>query len=357
MYTYRCVNIDRQSDWLNAIWRELMDTHTIDNATESLSRTPVPDAGTAASPFGFRFDYTPPSGGYAWWYIDGVSDDGAHAIVIIIFVGSVFSPYYAWTGWRDPADHCAINVALYGKPSRWSMTERGRKKTERTSTTYQTGGSSVRFEGDNLIVDIDEICAPLPRRLRGQVRVAMPYRLSTAHQLDPKARHFWSPACAHARVEASFERPGLSWTGHGYVDSNYGLEPLEKGFDYWDWSRTPLRDKNTLIRYVTDPMGAHQRNLHLLISPDGAVSESSGDPSLVLPETQIWQIKRRAGGLAQHQPRVTKTLEDTPFYSRSILRYNGGVSGLSTHETLSGKRLRSPIVKALLPFRMPRLAR
>ncbi len=357
MYTYRCVNIDRQSNRLNAFWRELMDPQTIN--TPKTHRQPVdsPGASSAHSPFGFRFDYTPPSGGYAWWYIDGVSDDGANAIVIIIFVGSVFSPYYAWTGWRDPADHCAINVALYGKPSRWSMTERGRKKTERTETTYQTGGSSVRFEGDELIVDVDEICAPLPRRLRGQVRATLPYRLTDAHQLDPQARHFWSPACAHARIEAQFDQPNLSWSGHGYVDSNYGLEPLEKGFDYWDWSRTPLSDKNTLIRYVTDPIGAHQRNLHLMISPDGQASEFSGDPSLTLPGTQIWQIKRRAGGLAQHQPRVTKTLEDTPFYSRSILRYNGGVSGVSTHETLSGKRLRSPIVKALLPFRMPRLAR
>ncbi len=34
--------------------------------------------------------------GYAWWYIDAVSDCGSHALTIIAFVGSVFSPYYAW---------------------------------------------------------------------------------------------------------------------------------------------------------------------------------------------------------------------------------------------------------------------
>ena len=35
------------------------------------------------------------NGGYAWWYIDAVSDDGRDAIAIIAFLGSVFSPYYA----------------------------------------------------------------------------------------------------------------------------------------------------------------------------------------------------------------------------------------------------------------------
>ena len=68
-------------------------------------------------------------GGYGWWYVDGVSDDGAHGITIIAFVGSVFSPYYKWARGRrqppDPAHHCALNVALYGRGGkRWAMTWR-----------------------------------------------------------------------------------------------------------------------------------------------------------------------------------------------------------------------------------------
>ena len=41
-------------------------------------------------------------GGYRWWYIDAVSDDGLHGLTLIAFVGSVFSPYYAWSGRADP---------------------------------------------------------------------------------------------------------------------------------------------------------------------------------------------------------------------------------------------------------------
>ena len=308
------------------------------------------------SPFGFRFDYTPPPGGYAWWYIDGISDDGQNAIVIIIFVGSVFSPYYAWNGYRDPADHCAINVALYGPPQRWSMTERLKRDTQRTPTSYSTGNSHVRLTDDGLEIDFDEISAPLLRRMRGQVAVTLPYSSKQRFQLDPKARHFWSPACTHAQVSVDFDKPGLSWTGHGYVDANLGLEPVTKGFDYWDWSRAPLESGETLIRYVTDPVGSEQRQLHVQISPNGAIREVDGENTTRLDSTPVWRITRRAGLRSGKAPTLHKTLEDTPFYSRSVLDYGPGAAGFATHETLSCRRLRSPIVRAMLPFRMPRLS-
>ena len=66
--------------------------------------------------------------GYRWWYVDGLSEDGQSGITIIAFIGSVFSPYYAWArrqGRGDPHNFCSINVALYGKGGkRWAMTER-----------------------------------------------------------------------------------------------------------------------------------------------------------------------------------------------------------------------------------------
>jgi carotenoid 1,2-hydratase len=56
--------------------------------------------------------------GYAWWYIDAISDDGANGLTIIAFIGSVFSPYYKWARRKreaDPMEHCALNVSLYGR--------------------------------------------------------------------------------------------------------------------------------------------------------------------------------------------------------------------------------------------------
>jgi carotenoid 1,2-hydratase len=63
-----------------------------------------------------------PSGGYAWWYVDALSDDGAHALTLIAMLGNVFSPFYARAraqgGPADPLAHCTMNVALYGPRAR-----------------------------------------------------------------------------------------------------------------------------------------------------------------------------------------------------------------------------------------------
>jgi hypothetical protein len=48
------------------------------------------------------FDIDVPPDGYAWWYVDGISDDGERAISIIGFIGSVFSPWYRWSGRKNP---------------------------------------------------------------------------------------------------------------------------------------------------------------------------------------------------------------------------------------------------------------
>jgi hypothetical protein len=75
-------------------------------------------------------------GGYIWWYLDAVSDDGKYGLTLIAFIGSVFSPYYAWSGWKNPFNHCAINVALYrldGAGGRWAMTERRADQLDRSA--------------------------------------------------------------------------------------------------------------------------------------------------------------------------------------------------------------------------------
>jgi carotenoid 1,2-hydratase len=51
----------------------------------------------------------------------------------------------------------------------------------------------------------------------------------------------------------------------------------------------------------------------------------------------------------------TQSLEDTPFYSRAVLDATlCGERVVAMHETLDLRRLRSPIVQAMLPWRMPR---
>ena len=52
---------------------------------------------------------------------------------------------------------------------------------------------------------------------------------------------------------------------------------------------------------------------------------------------------------------MTQTLEDTPFYARSMLQSNlMGQRVLSVHESLSVPRLEALSTRLMLPFKMPR---
>ncbi len=55
---------------------------------------------------------------------------------------------------------------------------------------------------------------------------------------------------------------------------------------------------------------------------------------------------------------VVRTLEDTPFYVRSLLSAPlAGRSAVAVHKSLSLDRFATTVVQWMLPFRMPRHAR
>jgi carotenoid 1,2-hydratase len=66
-------------------------------------------------------------------------------------------------------------------------------------------------------------------------------------------------------------------------------------------------------------------------------------------------MTRPVGSDRGHPPRLRRTLEDAPFYSRSLIDCQlFGTPALAFHESLSLERFNSGIVRLMLPFRMPR---
>ena len=266
----------------------------------------------------------------------------------------MFSPYYAWTGWADPYDHCAVNVALYGVAGRrWAMTERRRTALARTADTLAIGPSNLSWEDGTLVIRFDEIAAPIPSRVRGTVRLRPTAVIGAAFDLDGGGRHLWRPIAPRAEVEVTLERPACTWRGQGYFDTNGGDEPLERGFRAWDWSRAH-RLEDTLIFYDVARRSGEDASLALRIDRRGALEAIAAPPPFPLPAT-FWRVARAARGEGEDAPRLRETLEDAPFYTRSALegRYGGQRADI-VHESLSLDRLRSPLVRAMLPFRMPR---
>ncbi len=275
-------------------------------------------------------------------------------------MGSVFSPYYRRHWQRGTAaaeDHCAINVCLYSPgQGRWAMTERGRRGLSRSRDVFSLGPSALRWEGDELHITLDEVANPLPRRVRGRVRVR-PAGLSTfVAALDDGGRHRWGSIAPCARVEGDFDEPGLRWAGHGYLDSNEGDEPVSEPFSTWDWLRAPLTDGSTVVVYdVRQSQGRADRVIATRFWPDGRQAPVEPPPRQALPASR-WRVPRTVRS-ESGETRVLRTLEDTPFYARSVVQARlCGEPVVAMHETLSATRFASPWVQLMLPFRMPRRA-
>ena len=293
--------------------------------------------------------------GYAWWYVDALSDDGAHALTIIAFIGSVFSPYYALArrrGHGDPEHHVAMNVALYGKPARWAMTERGRGALARDATTLGIGPSAMRWDGDALTIAIDETTVPLPKTLRGEV-VVRPLGLTKAgFVLDAAGRHRWRPLAPLCDVEVRFEAPALAWRGTGYFDTNEGDEPLEAGFRSWTWARFDAGECARIFYDVVQADGV-KRGLALEVA-DGKITPTAEAVYQDVARTG-WGIARAVPCELGGTPTLVRTLENAPFYARSAIRARiDDVERDGVHETLSLSRLVKPAVRFMVPFRMPR---
>jgi len=331
-----------------------------DTPTTAATQSSQLPEGYEERPYGIDFSLAVAPGGYLWWYVDAISDDGEQAMTLIVFVGSVFSPYYAAARRRGDApaeNHCAFNAILYGPGGRkrWSMTERSARGLTRSAEQLRIGPSSLRWDGSELVADIDERCTPLPTRMRGRISIR-PEPL-TAHglRLDAAGRHRWLPLGPISRVRVSMEQPAVSWEGEGYLDSNTGDEPLERGFADWDWSRAALPDGRCVVLYHTRDHAARERRLALEFDSTGALRDSEPPPPQPLATTPVWRVPRSTLAASGSDARVLRTLEDTPFYARSLLQTElAGERVTAVHESLSLSRFERRWVQTLLPFRMPR---
>jgi carotenoid 1,2-hydratase len=305
------------------------------------------------------FDQLVPNGGYLWWYVDGISDDGQHGITIIAFVGSVFSPYYLWANrkqFADPNHYCCLNVAIYSpNKKRWTMTERGKRLVHRDATHFQIGPSQLHWNGNSLVIDITERAVPFGQKVIGKVTVHPEQLFNYSVPLDQLGKHRWGPLAPTSRVEVAFSEPQIHWSGHAYLDSNEGDEPINRPFQEWDWARALLKDQSTAVVYDVREKNGAENLLALRFKHDGTVENFEIGQRFSLPPT-LWKIKRHLRSDSA-KPTVIQDLEDTPFYSRSILQgdWLGENNLMCMHETLNVPRFSSTAVQMMLPWRMPRV--
>ncbi|MGD8808913.1 MAG: carotenoid 1,2-hydratase [Gammaproteobacteria bacterium] len=301
-----------------------------------------------------------PHNGYAWWYIDALSDDRRYGLTLIAFIGSVFSPYYALARRRGPADprnYCAVNVALYGRGARrWAMTERSARSLSIEHDALTIGSSTLTMHGNGVSLEFDERTAPLPQRIGGRVNIYFDALADRVQALDSAARHRWRPLAPYARAEVELDRPSLRWSGSAYFDSNDGDAPLEESFAEWTWSRNNLPG-NTVVYYDAVESGGQENMVALRFAPDGSATPLPHANREPLSRT-LWNLRRYARADAGARPRQIERLVDAPFYSRSVVATQVfGQHCDAVHEYLSMRRFVRPWVQLMIPFRMPRTLR
>ena len=275
---------------------------------------------------------------------------------MIGFIGSVFSPWYAWSGRRDPANHCCLNVVTYGPGGRFTMTDRGRSALRQSRDSLQIGPSRMLWHNGTLVIDVDEVSS-LPRisRVRGQIRLTPSALTEVEALLTPSASHIWRPFAPSAKIEVDLTQ-GHSWYGHGYFDANFGTAALEDDFKRWTWGRYPRRHGGTTVFYDGTRSDGSSLTLGLDISASGAVTDAAQPPLARLPRTK-WLLPRDTRCDAGLTPRQIMPLLDAPFYSRSVVQTHlGGEDVQGVHEALDLTRFRNPLLKPMLALRVPRRA-
>jgi carotenoid 1,2-hydratase len=233
------------------------------------------------------------------------------------------------------------------------MTERTRDDLECGPFSLRVGPSSLTWSSGQLNMLIDERTVPLPSRIMGRITLVPGGRACEPVALDRAGLHVWHPLAPRARIEVDLEHPKLRWSGDAYLDRNFGAEPLEKAFTRWTWSRAHCGDETCVLYDVERRDGTHL-SLARKFNAVGLARDFTPPREEMLPST-FWRVQRTTRSDAGSPPRVLKTFEDTPFYARSLIESTlEGERMAAVHESLSLDRVAHPVVRLMLPFRMPR---
>jgi len=247
-------------------------------------------------------------------------------------------------------------VATYGPGGRFTMTDRGRAALRTSRDEFRVGPSAMRWQGDRLVIEVNEIGAPpLVSRVRGTITLIPQALTGVELPLKPDGTHVWRPFAPKARIVVDLAAKGWQWQGHGYFDANFGTRALEQDFSFWTWGRYPTADGAICIYDATRRDGSQLRAAVAFDAMGGAQMVDA--PPRTPFRRSLWQVRRETRADPGTMPRQVLAMLDAPFYCRSVVttRLNGqDVTGV--HEALDLDRFASPWLKPMLALRVPRRA-
>lgn len=244
----------------------------------------------------------------------------------------------------------------YGKGGRWTMTDRGESALGLSRDRLQIGPSAMVWDDGRLIIEIDEMSTPHAQKLQGRVVVTPSALTNVELPLTEDGAHIWRPFAPKSDISVELNRPGWTWTGHGYFDANFGTRALEADFSYWTWGRFPLRDGAACF-YDAVRRDGSELAVAVGFDESGRPREIDMPPKARLPRPG-WMVRRETRADAGVRPKQVKAMLDAPFYNRCAVQTQiGGERSVGVFEALDLDRFRGPWLMPMLAVRVPRRAR
>ncbi|WP_138430010.1 hypothetical protein [Fodinibius saliphilus] len=280
------------------------------------------------------------SGGYEWWYFDGLSKDEKYSFVIIFYEGNPFSTRYNRAIEEgkepDPSAHPAISISIYenGTPIYYSFTEFEEAECNFSEDLpyLKLGSHQMKLvEHESTLVyelRLAEILA-CGDQLNATIHFESPSLKSQLFQNTSNTGkgHLWNLVQPRAHIKANMQitpsgeelRP-ISFEGRGYHDHNIGHEPMRNEFVDWYWGRIHF-DYATLVYYVMNRQEEEQHRAWLISRDNGMVLETFDEVLLTDKGWTLFGLKpARKIGLRSDQGEIhiqhSRLLDNGPFYQR-----------------------------------------
>ena len=283
---------------------------------------------------------------------------GRFGLTIIAFIGSVFSPYYRKSGRNIPLDHSCLNVALYGKRgARWVMTERGQSDTVQHRDALQIGPSSMRWDNDRLIIEIEErdirLGIPWRRRVAGQIVLTPEVLNDHSFKLDADGQHHWHTIAPRARIDVRMERARRDVVRQR-LSRRQSRQRTDRGrFRDWHWSRAHAGEDVAVIYEGNRRDGSHFGSA-LRFDKTGHPARGGTAAGRAPARDIVGHEASDPGG-----PRPCIGYQDLGGFRRSMpdstldMRIFGK-KVTAMQESISLDRLVNPVIQFMLPYKMPR---
>ena len=279
------------------------------------------------------------SGGYEWWYFDGISDDGKYRFVVIFYEGNPFSTRYIKALEDEdknpmPQEYPALSISVYegATPIYYSFTEFDPADCDFNENRPEVKIGPHRMSsqiGDQMVYQLD-LKEELPNGdgLDGSLTFnSLNNQDSFFVDNQNNAGHCWNLVQPRADVSGEIRlfsdrnfTKEIGFKGSGYHDHNRGEQPMKDEFIDWYWGRFHF-DYATLVFYVLNRKDTEQHRAWLISNDNSEILESFDEIDLADNGLSIFGLHsaRKIGfksNLAEVTIQQSELLDNGPFYQR-----------------------------------------